>query len=278
MLEKKIQKRKAFFISDKTGITSEMLGHSILSQFDEIIFIEKTIPFIDTEEKAFNALDIIDKLTKDDTFKPIIFSTLVDNNISKIIQNKSNSIFLDCFQIFIAPLEKELGVSSSHSIGKIRSVNNTGYFKRIEAVNFALQYDDGQVSRDLSKADIVLIGVSRCGKTPTCLFLAMQYGIKAANYPIIPEDFLNDRLPEFILKIKNKVFGLSIDPQQLSQIREKRRPNSEYASYSNCIFETQSANKLMSKEKITFFDMTNQSIEEISSQILQYINWNRNQI
>src|SRR5689334_14435271 len=166
-------KRSAFFVSDRTGITAEMLGHSLLTQFDQVVFTETTLPFIDTPQKAEQAVREIDQAGVKDGTRPIVISTLVDVEVAGVL-TKANALVLDCFQVFIAPLEQEFGVRSSHAVGRSHSAVNSSYFRRIEVVNFALSYDDGQATKELNNADVILIGVSRCGKTPTCLYLAQR--------------------------------------------------------------------------------------------------------
>jgi len=267
-------KRSAFFVSDRTGITAEMLGHSLLTQFDQVEFSETTLPFIDSPEKAEIAVQEIDAAAARDGAKPIIISTLVDAEVIAVLAT-ANALVLDCFQVFIAPLEQELGMRSSHAVGRSHSAVNSAYFRRIEAVNFSLSYDDGQATKELGQADVVLVGVSRCGKTPTCLYLALQYGVRAANYPLIPEDFGNMRLPSQLRPWRHKLFGLTILPDRLHQIRSERRPGSKYADLSNCVSEVREAETLMRSEAIRYLDTTHRSIEELASTILHQANLQR---
>lgn len=261
-------KRTAFFISDRTGITAEMLGHSLLTQFDQMEFVERTLPFIDTEDKALQAVKDINLAGAEDGTRPVVISTLVDPKIIDIV-SRANALVLDCFQIFVAPLEKELGMLSSHAVGRSHSTTNTiGYYRRIDAVNFALSYDDGQATKDLVNAEVILVGVSRCGKTPTCLYLALQYGIRAANYPLIPEDFGSMKLPSTLRPMRDKLFGLTILPERLHQVRTERRPGSKYASLANCQSEVRESETLLRNEGIPYLDTTNRSIEELASTIV----------
>jgi regulator of PEP synthase PpsR (kinase-PPPase family) len=267
--------RSAFFISDRTGITAEMLGHSLLTQFDQIDFTETTLPFIDTVEKAQAAVTEINAAGGRDGVRPLVFSTLVDPELISVVA-RANALVLDCFQIFIAPMEAELGVRSSHAVGRSHSVaNGAGYFRRIDAVNYALSYDDGQATKELDNADVILVGVSRSGKTPTCLYLALQYGVRAANYPLIPEDFGAMKLPGVLQRLRVKLFGLTIMPDRLHQIRSERRPGSQYASLSNCVAEVREAEALMRNENIPYLDTTTRSIEEIASTIMHQGNLQR---
>jgi hypothetical protein len=267
-------KRTAFFISDRTGITAEMLGHSLLTQFDGVAFTEVTLPFVDSPEKATEAVAQINRAAAEDGQRPLVFSTLVDAAQSGIVQ-QANALYLDCFQVFIAPMEQELGVKSSHTVGRSHSVRNNAYYERIEAVNFALAYDDGQSTKELDKADVILVGVSRSGKTPTCLYLALQYGIRAANYPLIPEDFATMRLPSAVEKYRAKLFGLTIRPERLHRIRDERRPGSRYATLDNCEYEVRTAETLLRQENIPVLDTTTRSIEELATVILQQTHLHR---
>jgi regulator of PEP synthase PpsR (kinase-PPPase family) len=266
--------RTAFFVSDRTGITAEMLGHSLLTQFEEVSFTEITLPFVDSPEKARDAVVQINQAAERDGLRPLVFSTLVDPILSSEIQ-LAHGKYIDCFQVFIAPMEAELGVKSSHTVGRSHSVRNNSYFSRIEAVNFAMSHDDGQTTKELDEADVILVGVSRCGKTPTCLYMALQFGIRAANYPLIPEDFAAKKLPSAVVPHRGKLFGLTIRPDRLQRIRNERRPGSKYASLENCEYEIREADLLMRQEGISVLDTTTRSIEELATTILQKANLQR---
>ncbi|WP_432720363.1 kinase/pyrophosphorylase [Jeongeupia wiesaeckerbachi] len=260
--------RTAFFVSDRTGITAEMLGHSLITQFEDVNFRRITMPYIDTAEKAQEATARIRQQAEIDGCRPIVFSTVVDDALRNLI-HVEEALTLDFFEIFIGPLEKELGRESSHTVGKTHGIANFEEYKaRIDAVNFALNHDDGVMPRDLNEADIILIGVSRAAKTPTCLYLALQYGIKAANYPLTPEDFGQHTLPKLLLPYRNKLFGLTIDPVRLSQIREERKPNSKYAALDNCQFEVGEAEALMRHVGVPYLASTTRSIEELATTIM----------
>ena len=176
------------------------------------------------------------------------------------------------FRTFVEPLEIEFGVKSNHRVGRFSDASQSQeYHERIEAINYSLAHDDGQSSRNLESADVILVGVSRSGKTPTSLYLAMQHGIKAANYPLIPDDFERGRLPSKLAPHKRKCFGLTIDPERLSQIRHERRPDSKYASLQNCRYEVSEAEAMMRREGIAWLSSTHKSIEEIATTILRDI-------
>jgi regulator of PEP synthase PpsR (kinase-PPPase family) len=262
--------RTVFFVSDGTGITAETFGHSVLTQF-ELRFRQVRLPFIDTLDKAYDALRKINEAFENDGHRPIVFSTLVHTELSDVIR-KCKGMYMDMFQTFVAPLEQELGVKSTHTIGRSHNiVDSEEYKNRIEAINFSLAHDDGQSHKNLAEADVILVGVSRSGKTPTSLYLAMQYGIKAANYPLIPDDFERGRLPSSLYEFKTKIFGLTITPERLSEIRNERRAGSKYASLENCRYEVNEAEAMMKREGIRWLSSTTKSIEEISTTILQEI-------
>jgi [pyruvate, water dikinase]-phosphate phosphotransferase / [pyruvate, water dikinase] kinase len=272
MSETTSQGRTVVFVSDGTGITAETLGHSVLSQFEGIRFKQVRIPFIDSEVKAISARQKINDIAAYDGENPIVFSTLVNPIINDVVK-QANGVFMDLFLTFVEPLEKELGIKSTHRIGRSHTISDTGQYKnRIEAINYTLAHDDGQTHKDLQQADVILVGVSRSGKTPTSLYLAMQYGIKAANYPLIPEDFERGELPAALPAFKEKIFGLSITPERLSEIRNERRPGSKYASLENCRQEVKAAEYMMRREGISWLSSTSKSIEEISTTILQQLN------
>ncbi len=264
-----------FFVSDGTGITAETFGTSILAQFDSLRFRLRRIPFVDSLEKADQAANTIVTQGQEDGKRPIVFSTLVNAEILARIR-KVPALHLDMFQTFVEPLERELGMKSSHTIGRFHHATDTDAYKdRIEAINFSLAHDDGQSVKNLQEADVILVGVSRSGKTPTSLYLAMQHGLKVANCPLIPEDFERNSLPSTILPFKSKLFGLTIDPDRLSQIRNERRPGSKYASLENCRMEVSSAEQLMKRESVNWLSTTTKSIEEIATTILTVLNIGR---
>jgi [pyruvate, water dikinase]-phosphate phosphotransferase / [pyruvate, water dikinase] kinase len=261
--------RIAFIISDGTGITAETLGHSLLSQFEGIHFIQKVMPFIDSVDKAERCLaEIMDAANREGS-RPILFTTLINPDIRSVLE-RSGLLVLDFFARFLDPLQAELGIESSHTIGRSHAAaDRKEYRDRIEAINFALANDDGVVNQDLNQADVILIGVSRSGKTPTCLYLALQFGVKAANYPLIPDDFQRDTLPKPVLPYRNKLFGLTISAERLTEIRNERRPGSQYASIENCRREVSDAERLMGRYGVPSLNSTTRSIEEIAAKILQ---------
>ena len=264
------QHRSVFFLSDRTGITAETLGRSMMTQFDGVEFTCTRLPFLDTTEKMAEAIERINTTGREDSVRPIVFSTLVNTELLEQVRRDCQGLLLDFFDAFNAPLEAELGIKASHVMGRSHGMGNFAtYTARIEALNFALNNDDGVTTKHYSAADIILIGVSRSGKTPTSLFLALQFGIHAANYPITEEDLQSRRLPDSLEPYREKLFGLTIDPDRLQQIRSERRPNSRYATSTQCQLEVDAAESLFRKEGIRYLNTTHVSIEEIATTILQ---------
>jgi regulator of PEP synthase PpsR (kinase-PPPase family) len=261
--------RTVFFVSDGTGITVEALGLSLLSQFDDLQFAPVRLPFIDSEEKAREAVARINTRGRTDGARPIVFTTLINPKLAEIV-HQTDAFCIPYFETFLAPLEVELGLHSSHTMGRTHgSTNDSNYKHRIDAINYTLGHDDGVTDRGLEEAEVVLVGVSRSGKTPTSLYLAMQFGVKVANFPLIPDDFKRRQLPGSLKKHRGKLFGLTIQPERLAQIREERYPKSHYASLGNCRYEVIEAERMMRCEGIRWLDSSAKSIEEIATTILQ---------
>ena len=262
-------KRTVFFVSDQTGVTAETMGHSLLTQFDGLEFRTVTLPFISTIDKAEEAVGKIGATAVQDGARPIVFSTLVNDDVREVIM-RADCLYLDFFDAFLGPMEQELGQSSSHALGRAHGVTDPAvYTARINATNFALANDDGSHSRDYDRADVVLIGVSRSGKTPTCVYMALQYGIYAANYPLVDDDLESRRLPTRLEPYRGKLFGLTIRPDRLQQVRQERRPDSRYSSITQCNYEVRAAEQLFERYGIPFLDTTDTSIEEIASRVLE---------
>ncbi len=262
--------RSVFFVSDGTGIAAETFGNSILAQFD-LTPHRTRLPFVDSVQKAVAAAERINAAADAEGAPPVVFVTLVNDEVLDIIRG-SRGMVLDLFTGFIAPLEQAFGMKSNHRIGRFSdAARSPQYHDRIDAINFSLMHDDGQSVRNLQDAEVILVGVSRCGKTPTSLYLAMQHGVRAANYPLIPDDFERMKLPDALQSVRSKLFGLSIAPERLSEIRRERRPDSRYASLDNCRYEVSEAEKLMRREGIRWLSSTHKSIEEIATTILQQI-------
>ncbi|WP_076413558.1 pyruvate, water dikinase regulatory protein [Shewanella sp. UCD-KL12] len=258
--------RKVFYISDGTAITAEVFGHAVLSQFP-IEFDALTIPFVETEAKA-NAI----KAQINDCFittgeRPLVFHSIVKPEIRDIIYS-SEGIDYDFLNTFVAPLEQQLGIKASPVVHRTHGKANDGYEARIDAINYTMDNDDGQTLKNIDKADLVLLGVSRCGKTPSSLYLSMQFGIKAANYPFVEDDMDNLKLPDALKRNKKKLFGLTIDPERLHEIRQSRMENSRYSSLRQCRLEVKEVEMMYKRERIPFVNTTNHSVEEIATKIL----------
>jgi regulator of PEP synthase PpsR (kinase-PPPase family) len=260
--------RTVFFLSDQTGVTAETLGHSLLTQFNGQGFRQVTLPFIDSDDKAHDDVVRINEAGESDSVRPIVFSTLVQDNLRAIVR-QAQGLHLDIFDVFLEPLEKELQQESTHEPGRAHGMTDIeAYMRRIEATNFALANDDGGISRNYEMADVILIGVSRSGKTPTCLYLALQYGVFAANFPLTDEEFESGDVPEVLLEQKHKLFGLTISPERLRHIRKERRPVGRYSSAQQVRYEIRESEKLFKRFSIPNVDTTEFSIEEIASRIL----------
>ena len=260
--------RHVFFVSDSTGITVETLGSALLSQFDHVEFATATIPFVTDAAQAAEAVRRIDAAGIEDRDRPIVFSTLADSALREIL-SRSDALVLDLFQAFIGNLEQELHVGSSHALGRFHAVTDkASYADRIGAVEFAISHDDGAGTRNYDDAEVILIGVSRSGKTPTCVYLAMQFGIRTANYPLTDEVLSRAVLPPPLLDNRARLFGLTIDPDRLRRIRSERRPGTAYSSPSRCRTEVREAEGLFARHGIPCLDTSAASVEEIASRVL----------
>lgn len=262
-------RRSVFFISDGTAITVETLGHSVLCQFPEVQFDIRIMPYVDSEERALDVVAVINQTSIADGVLPLVFDTLVDLDVRAII-NTANAFNLDVFEGIIAKISGELGVVASPLVGNSHSsVDSETYKARIDAVHFALDNDDGARTRHYDMADIILIGVSRSGKTPTSLYLALQFGLRAANYPITEEDLDDNRLPKVLREYRHKLFGLMIEPDRLVAIRNERKAGSRYASFQQCQMELRAIQGIYTSEGIPCIDVSEMSIEEIATRIIQ---------
>ncbi|MBA3696680.1 MAG: kinase/pyrophosphorylase [Methylotenera sp.] len=262
-------RRTVLFVSDGTGITASALG-KLLEHFPSTQFTQVRLPFTDTLDKIELAQSAIKRATDEDGGRPVVIMSLGNVDLRNKLK-QANAYFIDLFNTFIDPLGLELDQKPLTGAGIAHSVMGSNYHERMEAINFTLGHDDGMTNSGLDEAQVILIGVSRCGKTPTSIYLAMQFGIKAANYPLIPEDFERGTLPEVLYKHIDKIFGLTIKAERLHSVRSERRPDSFYASLDNCRKEIATAEDLMRKNNITWADSTSRSIEELSAIILQKI-------
>lgn len=262
-------KRTVFCVSDGTGITAETLGNTLLTQFDGLDAEKTTLPFINSADRARSVVDYINFVAAESGARPVIFSTTVNDEVRKILRS-ANALFLDLFDHFVHVLEAEFSQAATHATGRAHGGANTArYTARIAAMNYAMEHDDGASTRDLARADIILIGPSRCGKTPTSLYLALQHGLFATNFPLTDDDLDNARLPGALNGHQHLCYGLTSDPERLAQIRSERRPGSRYASLAQCAFELRQAEQLYQRYDIPFANSTNMSVEEIATIVMQ---------
>lgn len=262
------------FVSDGTAITAQTFGQSLLTQFPDQAIRPVRLPFVDTPEKAREVVDLINRTGVADEMRPLVFSTIVDPAIGRVL-GEADAEVLDMFGTFVPRLEQLFGKSGQSVVGQAHGMSDSHrYEDRMEATNYALAHDDG-ISKRLESADVILIGVSRSGKTPTCLYMALHFGLKAANYPLTEEDLEKPRLPDFLRKHRSKLFGLSIEAERLSAIRQTRRPDSRYASLKQCRYEVEAAEALLRSERVPMLNSTKSSVEELASRILLELGLNR---
>jgi regulator of PEP synthase PpsR (kinase-PPPase family) len=258
--------RTVFFISDSTGITAETIGNSILAQFEGVQFDKHRLPFTDNAHKAETAALRIKTKYAQSGQRPIVVNTMADRALCDIVA-ASGALMLDVFAPFIGPLEDELGTKRSGAVNRSHGlVDFDKYEARINATNYALSHDDG-IDVNYAEADLILVGVSRSGKTPTCLYMALHYGVRAANYPLTDEDLEKLELPTRLRPYQDRLYGLTIDPVRLAQIREQRRAGSRYATLIQCSFELEDADRLIRQANSPSLNTTDVSIEEIASKI-----------
>lgn len=271
MKNKNNNSRAVYFVSNSTGITVETLGRSLLYQFSETQFESHSLRFIDSVKKAKEAVQSINKSAEMTELRPIILSTLINPDLRKIF-SEANGLYLDVFDKFIEPIEREMGCEAKLGMGHVHGIGDDDYYSdRIDAVSYSLKTDDGIGAKDYQQADVILIGASRTGKTPTSLYLAMHYGLKAANYPIVDEELDSHSLPNPLREFKNKVFGLLVTAERLQSIRSKRRADSEYSSLSQCQYEVRQTETLFQQQNIPYFDVSSMSIEEVASNIMDML-------
>ena len=260
--------RSVFFVSDSTGITAETLGHALLAQFESIEFSQVTMPFVDSAGMVEQAIARVNDAAAQDGHRPIVFSTLTDPEALRMLE-RCDALVLDLFRVFMRPLELEFNRGSSHATGRFHGqVDRADYQARIDAVEYALKHDDGASVRHYDDADVILVGVSRSGKTPTCVYLSMHFGIRAANYPITEEDLVDGRLPSPLGPHVGRLFGLTIGPERLHQIRSERRPNSQYASVARCRREVRQVEDMFGQAGIAYIDTSTISVEEIAARVM----------
>ncbi len=262
------QKRNAFIVSDRTGLTAEAMAHSLLSQFPSIDFHMETFTFVDTVAKARELVERCDSIRENTGSAPLVFLTMVNDNLRAVFDETDMEVF-DLFRTFIGPMEKQLGVKSSHTIGKSHGVTDEkAYTSRIAAVHFALQTDDGMDFDHYRQADLIIVGVSRCGKTPTSLYLSLHYGLYVSNYPLTDHELERKELPQALQRYTDKLFGLTIDPFRLLQIRQQRYQGSTYSTAATCQREIAQAEALFRSHGIPWLNTTRMSVEEIGAMVV----------
>ena len=269
------RQRLVYFVSDRTGITAEALGNTLLTQFDDIDFRKTTLPFINSRERAEQAVAAINDAAQLAPERPLVFSTTVNDEIRGILRTVQG-LFLDLFDSHIPAIEKELGQTSTHTVGRVHGMADAErYHARIDAINFAMAHDDGLTQKDYERSDVVLVAPSRCGKTPTCLYMALQHGLFAANYPLTDEDLEQAKLPALLLKYQPKLYGLTSAPERLHRVRSERRPGSRYASMEQCAYELRQAEQLFQRHNIPVVNSADKSVEEIAVVVMQEKNLRR---
>jgi len=260
--------RAAYFVSDSTGITAETLGSALLANFPAVTFHRHTIPFVDTAEGARNVVrDIQDSVCAGTD--PIVFATVKSAEIVAELA-ASGAVVIDLLGGHLRELEAALGSTASEQLGQYHGVGDIErYFARMRAVEYAIEHDDGQSMRALDIADVIIIAPSRCGKTPTTMYLALQYGLLVANYPLTDDDFPSDGLPATVATYASRCFGLTTTPLRLSQVRHERRPSSTYSSLAQCTLELRRAEDLYRRNRVPFLNSSTKSVEEMSAVIMQ---------
>ena len=261
-------RRAAYFVSDSTGVTAETLGNALLANFPGIAFERHTIPFVDTVDGARDVLVDIQR-SHDAGARPIVFTTVKAAEVLAELA-ASDAVLIDLLGGHLREMETALGVTASEQLGQVHGVGDIErYFARMRAVEYAIEHDDGQSQRALDVADVIIVAPSRCGKTPTTMYLALQYGLRVANYPLTDDDFPCDRLPAAIAPYTERCFGLTTTPLRLSQVRHERRPASTYASLAQCTLELRRAEDLYRRTRVPFLNSSTKSVEEMSAVIMQ---------
>ncbi|WP_232324963.1 pyruvate, water dikinase regulatory protein [Microbulbifer agarilyticus] len=262
------KKRTAFFISDGTGLTVEGIGHSLLAQFRDQPVEQVTVPYVDSDARVKLVLQRIERAAEESGLQPIIITSIVSDQIRNQL-HESSALMLDVFESYLAPLANLFGTNPVRTVGVSHGISNDSrYSARMDAVHFAMDNDDGRRTREFESADVILVGVSRSGKTPTCLYLALQFGLRAANYPITEEDMDSTSLPKILRPYQQKLFGLTIDPRRLMSIRQERRANSRYASPEQCEFEVRQVEQMLRRAQIPYLDATELSVEELATRLM----------
>jgi len=260
-----------FFLSDSTGISAETMGNALLIQFPELRFERRLIPFISSVEEARRVVAILDAAAAGPV-TPLAFSTTAVEEVRQELL-RSKCPLIDFFGMHMESVESILGAKGVRVAARLHGMGDVKrYNARMAAVEYAIEHDDGQSMRALDKADVILLAPSRCGKTPTTMYLALQHGIFVANYPLVDEDFETAELPRPVRRLRERCFGLTTTPARLSQVRHERRPNSRYASLEQCTYELRQAEAMYRNHRLPVINSATKSVEEMSTVILQALN------
>ena len=260
--------KDVYYVSGSTAILAEDMGKALLAQFHGIRFREEKIPFIHTPDDAKKALAHI--LRQSDGTQPLLFCTIMDQ-ATRDVFNCPQVQFFDIFLNTLEALEKALESKALREPGYSRHFTISKMDKRVDAIHFSLEHDDGTRTAEYDEAEIILIGVSRSGKTPVSIYLATHMELKAANFPLTSDHLEHYELPKDIVRNRKRVVGLTSSPQYLHNIREKRYAGSSYASLANCTRELQQAKQLFMRHNIKILNVEGRSIEEIAVQAIQAI-------
>ncbi len=257
-----------FFLSDSTGISAETMGNALLIQFPDLHFERRLIPFITTAEEARRVVEVLDAAV-DGPVTPLAFTTAATDEVRQVLLT-SRCPIIDFFEMHMRRVEDVLGVSGARVAARLHGVGDIQrYNSRMQAIEYAIEHDDGQSLRALERADVILVAPSRCGKTPTTMYLALQHGVFVANYPLIEDDLETTDLPRPVAPLRDKCFGLITTPARLSEVREQRRPGSRYSSLEQCTRELRRADAMYRANAIPVINSTTRSVEEMSTVILQ---------
>jgi len=257
-----------FFLSDSTGISAETMGNALLIQFPQLHFERRLIPFITTAEEARRVVAILDEAA-DGPVTPIAFTTAATDEIREVLLT-SRCPMIDFFELHISRVEAVLGVPAARVTAQLHGVGDVQrYNARMAAIEYSIEHDDGQSLRALDRADVILIAPSRCGKTPTTMYLALQHGLFVANYPLVEEDLESSDLPRPIRALKDRCIGMLATPGRLCEVRQQRRPKSRYASLEQCTYELRRAEAMYAANRVPVINSTTRSVEEMSTLIVQ---------
>jgi regulator of PEP synthase PpsR (kinase-PPPase family) len=263
-----------FFLSDSTGISAETMGNALLIQFPDTLFERTLIPFITTVEEARRVVEILDE-AMDGPVTPLVFTTAAVDTVRHELA-KTRAPFIDFFEMHMSRVEEILGVQGLHEAARLHGVGDIRrYNSRMAAIEFTIEHDDGQSVRALEKADVILIAPSRCGKTPTSMYLALQHGFFVANYPLVDEDLERSDLPDTVREHQERCVALTTTVERLSRVRNERRPDSRYSSPEQCRWELRRAGEIYAAHRIPVIDSSSRSVEEMSTLIVQTLTKNR---